>query len=73
VSETELGRLEDELPALAAEASRQAYQAALEVGSVIVVEDGALVEVFRDGRRVVLREMPPRREAPVGTTIRARS
>ena len=69
MTEAELLRLEAEIPELARAASRAAF-AALEVGSVIVFEDDALVEVFRDGTRVRLKSMPPQQHVPPGTTAR---
>ena len=73
MSEAELTKLEDEFPALAAEATRKAYIQALTVEDVLIFEDSALVEVFRDGRRVVVQPMPPQFDIPVGTVIRAKS
>ena len=72
MSEAEVTQLEDAFPALAVAASRAAFAEALTVGSVLVIEDSALAEVFRDGRRVVLKPMPPDIDLPVGTTIRAK-
>ena len=73
MSEAEMTKLEDEFPALAAEATRQAYAEALTVGSVLVAEDGALVEVFPDGRRVFVKALPPRVKVQPGTVRVARS
>lgn len=73
MSEAEMTKLEDAIPALAAEATRRAYAAALAVGSVLVADGDALVEVFPDGRRVVLKALPPQHDIPVGATFRAAS
>lgn len=73
MSEAEMTKLEDAFPALAVAASRAAFAEALTVGSVLVVEGEALVEVFADGRRVVVQPMPPRRKVRPGTVVRATS
>ncbi len=57
MTEAELLRLEAEIPELARAASRTAFETAIEVSSVIVFADNALVEVFRDGTRVLLESM----------------
>ena len=69
MSEAEMTKLEDEFPALAAEATRRAYAAALAVGSVLVADGDALVEVFPDGRRVFIKALPPQHDIPVGTVM----
>lgn len=55
-----LAVLERSVPARAVKALAAAHRRALAVGSVLVVEDAALVELFGDGRRVVIQALPPR-------------
>ncbi len=70
MTDEEFDRLEAEIPALAVEAGRAAHVAALRVGSVLVFRDNALVELFRDGRQVVIKPMPPQSPVTPGTSIR---
>lgn len=55
-----LAAIERSAPARAVKALAAAHQRALSAGSVLVVEDAALVELFKDGRRVVHQAVPPR-------------
>ncbi|MGJ8655251.1 MAG: hypothetical protein ACSHX6_02285 [Akkermansiaceae bacterium] len=46
---------------LAREAFGQAYQEALaSEGGVIAVEEGVLYQVFQDGRKVKIKDIPPK-------------
>jgi len=56
----QLAAIERSAPARAVKALAAAHRRALGVGSVLVLEDAALVEVFRDGRRVVHEAVRPR-------------
>jgi hypothetical protein len=51
---------EEQIPALAEEATRLAYARALSAGhSVLVVKDGFLVEIFPDGTVDSIRSITP--------------
>ncbi len=65
----EMDAEEEKLPHLMMEAVRQAAARAAETAdSVVRVEDGFLVEVFRDGTRRVIKAMEPWATARVGET-----
>ena len=60
LSEEEISFLEEHIPELAAVAFKQAYWAALASGSsVLMSENGDLVEVFPDGKRKFIKKLPP--------------
>ena len=60
LSEKELDYLEEHIPELAEAAFKQAYWAALASGSsVLMSENGNLVEVFPDGTRKIIKPLPP--------------
>jgi hypothetical protein len=60
LSEKALDYLEKHIPELAELAFKQAYWAALASGSsVLVSENGSLVEVFPDGTRKFIKKLPP--------------
>lgn len=60
LSEKALDYLENHIPELAEAAFKQAYWAALASGSsVLVSENGSLVEVFPDGNRKCIKTLPP--------------
>ncbi len=60
LSEKALDYLEAHIPELAEIAFKQAYWAALASGSsVLVSENGCLVEVFPDGERKFIQKSPP--------------
>lgn len=60
LSEEEMSFLEDHIPELASVAFKQAYWAALASGSsVLMKEDGKLVEIFPDGKKKVIKDLPP--------------
>lgn len=59
-SEQSLQFLEEHIPDLADAAFKQAYWQALAAGSsVLVVENGAIVEVFPDGSRRFVKHIAP--------------
>lgn len=60
LSEEEMSFLEEHIPELADIAFKQAYWAALASGSsVLVSENGDLVEVFPDGKRKFIKHLSP--------------
>lgn len=60
LSEEAMFFLEEHIPELAETAFKQAYWAALASGSsVLVSENGCLVEVFPDGKRKFIKRLPP--------------
>ncbi len=60
LTEKALDYLEAHIPELAEVAFKQAYWAALASGSsVLVSEDGNLVEVFPDGTRKFIKKLEP--------------
>lgn len=59
LSEKALDYLEEHIPELAEVAFKQAYWAALATGSsVLVAENGKLIEVFLDGTRKFIKKLP---------------
>lgn len=60
LSEEAMSYLEEHIPELANVAFKQAYWAALASGSsVLVSENGKLVEVFPDGRHKFIKHLAP--------------
>lgn len=60
LNEKELNYLEEHIPELAEVAFKQAYWAALASGSsVLMSEKGNLVEIFPDGKRKIIKPLPP--------------
>ena len=60
LSEKALDYLEEHIPELAEVAFKQSYWAALASGSsVLVSENGNLVEVFPDGERKFIKKLSP--------------
>lgn len=52
--------LENHIPELAEAAFKQAYWAALASGSSVLISDnGNLVEVFPNGQRKIIKRLPP--------------
>ena len=59
LNEKEMDFLENQIPILAEFATKQAYWHALSAGSsVLIAQDGQLIEVFPDGSRIVRKEIP---------------
>jgi hypothetical protein len=59
LSEEAISFLEEHIPELAGIAFKQAYWAALASGSsVLISENGALVEVFPDGKHKFIKRLP---------------
>ncbi|HEY4831391.1 MAG TPA: hypothetical protein VIH61_02410 [Waddliaceae bacterium] len=59
LSEKAIDYLEEHIPELAEVAFKQAYWAALASGSsVLISENGSLVEVFPDGKRQFRKKLP---------------
>jgi hypothetical protein len=70
LNEKELDYLEEHIPELAEAAFKQAYWAALASGSsVLVSEDGYLVEKFPDGRKAIIKALPPSLSVRVGQKL----
>lgn len=60
LSEEAMNFLEKHIPELADVAFKQAYWAALASGSsVLISENGSLVEIFPDGTRKFIKHLPP--------------
>lgn len=60
LNEKEINYLEQHIPELAEIAFKQAYWSALASGSTVLMsENGNLVEVFPDGQRKVIKSLPP--------------
>lgn len=60
LSEEAMSYLEEHIPELADVAFKQAYWAALASGSsVLVSENGKLIEVFPDGKHKFIKHLPP--------------
>ncbi len=60
LNEKEMKYLEDHIPELAEVAFKQAYWAALASGSsVLMSENGNVVEIFPDGTRKIIKPLPP--------------
>ena len=60
----------DQIPMLAAMATKQAYERALAAGqSVLIADNGALVEISPDGSRRVIRQIAPNIPVKAGQVI----
>jgi len=60
LSEEAMCFLEEHIPELAAVAFTQAYWAALASGSsVLISENGKLIEIFPDGTKKFIKHLPP--------------
>ncbi len=71
ISEEALNYLEAHIPEMAELATRQAYWQTLASGnSVLVADNGQLVEVFPDGSRKVIKELPAPTVLPKGKTFK---
>ena len=67
MTEESMRFLEEHIPDLADAAVKQAYWQALATGSsVLVSEDGVLVEMFPDGTRKVLKQLEPQTSVTLG-------
>ena len=67
MTEESMRFLEEHIPDLADAAVKQAYWQALATGSsVLVSEDGVLVEIFPDGTRKVLKQLEPQTAVKLG-------
>jgi hypothetical protein len=71
LSEKELDYLEAHIPELAEVAFKQAFWAALAAGSsVLMSENGNLVEIFPDGTRKIIKPLPPATPVTPGKKIK---
>jgi len=67
LSEKEISYLEEHIPELADAAFTQAYWAALASGSsVLVSENGKLMEIFPDGTKKFIKQLTPPTPATPG-------
>jgi hypothetical protein len=67
MTEESMRFLEEHIPDLADAAVKQAYWQALATGSsVLVCENGVLVEMFPDGTRKVLKQLEPQTAVKLG-------
>ena len=70
MTEESMRFLEEHIPELADAAVKQAYWQALATGSsVLVSEKGALVEIFPDGTRKVLKQLEPQTAVTSGQRL----
>lgn len=71
LTEESMRFLEEQIPELAEAAVRQAYWDALNSGSsVLEYEEGALVEIFPDGSRKIIKRLPEQGKASPGQTYK---
>lgn len=70
LSEEAMSFLEEHIPELADVAFKQAYWAALASGSsVLIKEDGKLIEIFPDGKKKFIKDLPPSIPVTLGQII----
>jgi hypothetical protein len=70
MTEESMRFLEEHIPDLADAAVKQAYWQALATGSsVLVSEEGALIEIFPDGTRKVLKQLEPQTAVTSGQRL----
>jgi hypothetical protein len=70
LSEEAISYLEEHIPELANVAFKQAYWAALASGSsVLISENGKLVEVFPDGKRKFIKHLAPGISVTIGQKL----
>ena len=70
LSEKAMSFLEEHIPELAEVAFKQAYWGALASGSsVLVAENGSLVEVNPDGTRKIIKKLPKPIQVTPGLTL----
>ncbi len=70
LSEEAMCFLEDHIPELADVAFKQAYWAALASGSsVLISENGNLMEVFPDGTQIFIKQLPPSTQVTRGQRL----
>jgi len=73
LSEDAINYLEEHIPELAKAAFTQAYWAALASGSsVLMSENGNLVEIFPDGKRKIIKPLPPSTKVTIGQKLKIR-
>ena len=70
LSEDAINYLEEHIPELAKATFTQAYWAALASGSsVLMSENGNLVEIFPDGKRKIIKPLPPSTKVTIGQIL----
>lgn len=68
LTEEAITYLEEHIPEMAELALKQAYWNALASGhSVLISENGKLVEIFPDGKKKFIKSLPPRIPVTPGT------
>lgn len=68
---SDLERAEEDVPALAERATREAYERTLAAGLSVLVADpelGMIFEVFPDGRRIAVQPIAPQIAMPLGSS-----
>lgn len=66
-------RRENEIPKLAKQATRAAFNRAIKKGSVLVYDQGELRKVGATGKITVIKKMETRRRVPKGTKLALRA
>ena len=70
LTEASIRFLEENIPILAEAALKQAYWQALASGSsVLICEDDALIEIFPDGTKKILKQLEPQSSFTVGQRL----
>lgn len=60
LTEEAMTYLEEQIPGLAEKATNQAFLETLAAGeTVLIAEEGQLIEIFPDGKRKLIREITP--------------
>lgn len=73
LSEEAMNYLEEHIPEVAIAAFKQAYWAALASGSsVLMSENGNLVEIFPDGKKKIIKPLPPATKVTIGQKLKIR-
>lgn len=68
LTEKEIQNLEEKFPYIAQTSAKQAQWETLSSGSsVLMVEDGEIIEMFPDGRKVLIKKIEPHISLKKGT------
>ena len=74
LNEQAMSFLEEHIPELASIAFKQAYWAALASGSsVLISENGSLIEIFPDGKHKFIKQLPPATPVTCGQRLERHS
>ena len=61
LTEKEIQDLEEQIPYVAEVSAREAYSSTLALGhTVLIIEDGKLIQVFPDGNKVFIENVEPK-------------